>query len=803
MKLLKKQFRGALCLLLAISLLGGTLLYAFGTAADDFEETMLGELSKDFESGDPGTISSGDGDPGGKSYGAFQFASKHDGPRQFFYWCLGSERSPAYQAIGARLRQAYIDDTSSTGYGDVFDAEWRAIAEEQHDTFLAAQRDYVEVSYYQQAVDDIAEAYPGFDISNYSIALRNVFLSRAVQHGSGGVVSVMDYVFAKLGGFKNQPETELIQAIYEESGEVREPRADRDEEVMEGSSAQKYGVAGKVMSWFWGSSADVQIGVYMRLRINEPAMAQNMLARYGYADAPIPEGVYRFSPESNANLSVVADGDSLTLNTTAKEKAQQFRFTYYASGYYIITNEQSGLRLTANTDGTLTMTAPTADNNQMWKLENLNSGFSVKNRATGHYLSTANAAAGDAVTGGKDAVQWQIAKSGSSWTLSGATYPTYANFLREGYGFNLRGTLRCVDAIANVTVSVVNHQDGVEMSVSTGPLNSRAFDLSEVDGDIDFGDLSAGSYTLVISATSVGDSDNTYRMESKFFVSDGKYLISFDACGGTASAETMTVLAGQAYGKLPTAAKDGYVFIGWFTQPDGGTQITANSTTGASNQVLYAQYAQALTYQFLNYDDSVFAEGQLRAGDVIPLPAGTPVRPADAVYYYAFAGWDGYSEGMTISENVSFKALFDAVAVGAMPEMVTEVYRIDGEWLRAIALGTKADTLHENLAPGEYITITKGSATVSDTAATGMTVEYALDGITVQKLTVVVTGDTNGDGKYTITDMVQIQAHLLGRSTLSGAALQAADLNGDGAVTITDMVQATSAMLGKTSIKPH
>ena len=109
MKFLKKHARGALCLLLAVSILGGTLLYAFGTAADDYEETLLGELSKDFESGDPGAISSGEGDVGGKSYGAFQFASNSDGPRQFFFWCLNEARPPEYRAIGTQLRQAYIE----------------------------------------------------------------------------------------------------------------------------------------------------------------------------------------------------------------------------------------------------------------------------------------------------------------------------------------------------------------------------------------------------------------------------------------------------------------------------------------------------------------------------------------------------------------------------------------------------------------------------------------------------------------------------------------------------------------------
>ena len=75
-------------------------------------------------------------------------------------------------------------------------------------------------------------------MDNYSIALRNVFWSRAVQHGvgaasgfsssdgRGGATGVIMRAFDALGGFANQPEAQLIEAIYNESGAVREPQSD-------------------------------------------------------------------------------------------------------------------------------------------------------------------------------------------------------------------------------------------------------------------------------------------------------------------------------------------------------------------------------------------------------------------------------------------------------------------------------------------------------------------------------------------------------------------------------------------------
>lgn len=61
-------------------------------------------------------------------------------------------------------------------------------------------------------------------------------------------------------------------------------------------------------------------------------------------------------------------------------------------------------------------------------------------------------------------------------------------------------------------------------------------------------------------------------------------------------------------------------------------------------------------------------------------------------------------------------------------------------------------------------------------------------------LTVIVTGDVNGDGAITITDMLMVKTNLLG-TALEPAAQAASDVNGDGKVTITDFLQLKSHLL--------
>ena len=72
--------------ILAIWLVLALLCSALSMAvtADSLEDDLLGSISQQYESnGDPGRVSSGDGDLGGASYGAYQFAGNMDVPLTF------------------------------------------------------------------------------------------------------------------------------------------------------------------------------------------------------------------------------------------------------------------------------------------------------------------------------------------------------------------------------------------------------------------------------------------------------------------------------------------------------------------------------------------------------------------------------------------------------------------------------------------------------------------------------------------------------------------------------------------------
>ena len=69
------------------------------------------------------------------------------------------------------------------------------------------------------------------------------------------------------------------------------------------------------------------------------------------------------------------------------------------------------------------------------------------------------------------------------------------------------------------------------------------------------------------------------------------YTVTFNANGGTTPTATKDVTYASAYGTLPTPTRTGYAFLGWFTDPDSGTQITAGTVvTITAAQTLYAHW---------------------------------------------------------------------------------------------------------------------------------------------------------------------------------------------------------------------
>ena len=68
------------------------------------------------------------------------------------------------------------------------------------------------------------------------------------------------------------------------------------------------------------------------------------------------------------------------------------------------------------------------------------------------------------------------------------------------------------------------------------------------------------------------------------------YTLTYDANGGSVYPSPKSVSYGSQYGTLPTTARPGYTFNGWYTSASGGSKVSSATTMGAGNVTIYAQW---------------------------------------------------------------------------------------------------------------------------------------------------------------------------------------------------------------------
>ena len=822
---MKRMKRGT-ALILAGLLLASLLTTALVAAGKNWVTTELGALSQYYETGnsaDPGYISTVKGDSGGTSYGIYMFVEKT--VSNFMDWLRAQPDGTTYRAMGDILYNAYALNSKGEyypGFGSNFRNTWQTVAANNRAEFAQAQTDFWKANCYTVLVNNISTLFPGFNIDDYSIALKNVFWSRSVHHGTGvisganssdgmsGATGVIYRAFTnRLGGFKMQSEAELIQAIYAECSKLEPKYAD-----MQNLTASKYGIKNSSMAYFNANSGGVQTAVYSRLHVNEPADA--LVMRYSNTNAPVAEGKYLLLDNGDQNRAMQVTANSAA--SVERASGTVLTLTFYQNGQYTLT-ASDGTRLT-DENGTVKLTAPAAGKSQFWTVEN---GGKLKNCASGKLLSN-DPATGSTYTVAADTAvitTWYLSpvSGAGGWTTVGLFYPGCAdsdglggtvthNLTQGNSSFPLRGIISHPSGVKSVVVSVSN-----AFTVSAGCSNTW-FDLWALDEAAAFSKLSQGTYTLTIKATN-GAGETVTLVSSPLTVGapdttstggrNDTYTVTFVNGSETV---TRTYKLGETYGELPAVTAEG--FKGWFLSD--GTEITANSIVAAENHTVTAQYGDLHTVTFL-VDGATLSTGKLAEGSLITAPA-TPIKPADSSYIYSFAGWQDaggayFAPGATFmgSSDITYNAVFSKTVNsgtggggggtggggggtggggggGSVPQP-------SGSYLTGIAPRTSVDTL----IAGGYTVYSGSTQVTSGIVGTGMT---AANG--AASVTIVVTGDVSGDGKITITDVVKLQSSVTGANRLSGAYAAAADINGDGKVTITDVVQAAQITVGQRTI---
>ena len=140
------------------------------------------------------------------------------------------------------------------------------------------------------------------------------------------------------------------------------------------------------------------------------------------------------------------------------------------------------------------------------------------------------------------------------------------------------------------------------------------------------------------------------------------FTVKLDANGGRISPYNDHVLRknGEVYGQLPEPVREGYTFLGWYTQPEKGTKVKATTKFSAgADEVLYAHWEyDALAYWRHVLDTTVQQIPQCRRV---------------VVYLERNAGYKTY---------IDCPFLTDAGAIN--PAEGLEEYKVTDEWIESV-----------------------------------------------------------------------------------------------------------------------
>lgn len=153
--------------------------------------------------------------------------------------------------------------------------------------------------------------------------------------------------------------------------------------------------------------------------------------------------------------------------------------------------------------------------------------------------------------------------------------------------------------LSSVSTNITLKRDNQLIANSGNAVVCRTLNISAevVDGADGYLDVSGNVYVYgtingrMYMDVYNGDVRTITQAEYEKYIK-GSFNVYFNANGGTASSDSMVVYYGLPYEELPTATRTGYSFVGWFTEAEGGTQVTEETVFNASSDVvLYARWA--------------------------------------------------------------------------------------------------------------------------------------------------------------------------------------------------------------------
>lgn len=162
-----------------------------GKTLDKLKTFGMGMLAAKGESNsDPGVVNEKNAaiDPGGYSYGAFQFSTKRGKLKEFLEWL--KDNKPEYFTI---LQKAGGNEAALRGDRGFIDT-WKSLAKSDPKGFTEAQVKFMQSNY--DVMSKLTKGIKGLNLDDRSLGLKNYLYSLSVNRGGQGTANMMNRVFS-------------------------------------------------------------------------------------------------------------------------------------------------------------------------------------------------------------------------------------------------------------------------------------------------------------------------------------------------------------------------------------------------------------------------------------------------------------------------------------------------------------------------------------------------------------------------------------------------------------------------------
>ncbi len=175
----------------------------------------------------------------------------------------------------------------------------------------------------------------------------------------------------------------------------------------------------------------------------------------------------------------------------------------------------------------------------------------------------------------------------------------------------------------NYTVSL-NYNDGSDRTNTFSVTYDSAYDQLPESAEKD-------GYTFTGWFTKADNGDNIKNGDIVSIADDhtlyahwtpNTYTVTLDANGGAVYEDSIQVVFNSEYGTLPGPSFDDMVFMGWYTEPEGGTRIVSSTVVNTpGDHTIYAQWRQpGATAVRLNYNNLTIGVGEKKQLTAIVMP---------------------------------------------------------------------------------------------------------------------------------------------------------------------------------------